>query len=99
MKNKFRIGEIVVVNGKGKIYDKHFKALGIIQYKDYYFNEYFVTMISSNKEDWFSEEDIEIVMDRKYKKTISYIFLFPRHIFHCRNIESRFPKQSIPRSS
>ena len=29
MKNKFRIGEIVVVNGKGKIYDKHFKALGI----------------------------------------------------------------------
>ena len=72
MKNKFRIGEIVVVNGKGKIYDKHFKALGIIQYKDYYFNEYFVTMISSNKEDWFSEEDIEIVMDRKYKKTDKY---------------------------
>ena len=72
MKNKFRIGEIVVVNGKGKIYDKYFKALGIIQYKDYYFNEYFVTMISSNKEDWFSEEDIEIVMDRKYKKTDKY---------------------------
>ena len=61
MKNKFRIGEIVVVNG-----------IGIIQYKDYYFNEYFVTMISNNIEDWFSEEDIEIAMDREYKKTEKY---------------------------
>lgn len=72
MKNKFRIGEIVVVNGKGKIYNKYFRAIGIIQYKDYYFNEYFVTMISSNKEDWFSEEDIEIAMDREYKKSEKY---------------------------
>lgn len=72
MKNKFRIGEIVVVNGKGKIYNEYFRAIGIIQYKDYYFNEYFVTMISSNKEDWFSEEDIEIAMDREYKKSEKY---------------------------
>lgn len=72
MKNKFRIGEIVVVNGIGKIHNKHFRALGIIQYKDYYFNEYFVTMLSSNIEDWFSEEDIEIAMDREYKKTEKY---------------------------
>ena len=72
MKNKFRIGEIVVVNGKGKIHNKYFRAIGIIQYKDYYFNEYFVTMISSNIEDWFSEEDIEIAMDREYKKTEKY---------------------------
>lgn len=72
MKNKFRIGEIVVVNGMGKIHNKYFRALGVIQYKDYYFNEYFVTMISSNIEDWFSEEDIEIAMDREYKKTEKY---------------------------
>lgn len=72
MKNKFRIGEIVVVNGKGKIHNKYFRAIGIIQYKDYYFNEYFVTMISSNKEYWFSEEDIEIAMDREYKKSEKY---------------------------
>ena len=39
MKNKFRIGEIVIVNGKGKIYEKHFKAIGIVEEKDYYFNQ------------------------------------------------------------
>lgn len=72
MKNKFRIGEIVIVNGKSEIYQKHIKAIGIIESKDYYFNEYLVNILSQNKEDWFKEEDIEIVMERKIKKKDKY---------------------------
>ncbi|MGN1326931.1 MAG: hypothetical protein ACI4VQ_02440 [Clostridia bacterium] len=72
MKNKFRIGEIVVVRGQGKIFQKDYIGLGIITMKDYYFNEYLVTMISSGVEDWFKEDDIEIVMDRKIKKKDKY---------------------------
>ena len=68
MKNKFRIGEIVIVNGKSEIYQKHIKAIGIIESKDYYYNEYLVNILSQNKEDWFKEDDIEIVMERKIKK-------------------------------
>ena len=49
MKNKFRIGEIVIVNGKSEIYQKNFKAIGIIESKDYYFNEYLVNILSQNK--------------------------------------------------
>lgn len=68
MTNKFRIGELVIVNGKGKINQKKIRALGIIESKEYYFNEYLVTLISSHSEDWFKEDDIEIVMERKSKK-------------------------------
>ena len=72
MKNKFRINEIVVVNGKGKIYDIPIKALAMIDSKDYDFNEYFVTLLSSNKQDWFEEKDIERVMKVRIKKTEKY---------------------------
>lgn len=72
MKNKFRIGEIVVVKGIGKIFQKNYNGLGIVIMKDYYFNEYLVTMVSSGVEDWFKENDIEIVMDRKFKKKDKY---------------------------
>lgn len=72
MKNKFRIGEIVVVKGKGKVFQKEYKGLGVILTKDYYFNEYLVSMVSSGIEDWFRENDIEIVMDRKFKKKDKY---------------------------
>lgn len=72
MKNKFRIGEIVVVNGKGKIYDKPIRALAMIDSKDYDFNDYFVTLLSSNKQDWFEEKDIERVMEVRIKKTEKY---------------------------
>ena len=41
MKNKFRIGEIVVVNGKGKITEQNYKAIGIIKEKDYDLNDGF----------------------------------------------------------
>lgn len=72
MKNKFRINEIVVVNGKGKIYDKPIRALAMIDSKDYDFNDYFVTLLSSNKQDWFEEKDIERVMEVRIKKTEKY---------------------------
>lgn len=72
MKNKFRIGEIVLINGKGKIYEKPIKALAIIDSKDYYFNEYFATLLSSNKQDWFEEKDIERVMEVGIKKQEKY---------------------------
>lgn len=72
MKNKFRINEIVVVNGKGKIYDRPIRALAMIDSKDYDFNDYFVTLLSTNKQDWFEEKDIERVMEVKIKKTEKY---------------------------
>ncbi len=31
------------------------KAIGIVEEKDYYFNQYLVTILSQNKEDWFKE--------------------------------------------
>jgi len=72
MKNKFRIGEIVTVDGISAIYEKHFSGLGIIEEKDYYYNQYLVTMLSNEKEDWFSEESIRSVMDRRIKKKKKY---------------------------
>ncbi len=72
MKNKFRIGEIVLIQGKGKIYEKDIKALGIIERKDYYFNEYLVNIFSQNTQDWFKEKDLKIIMERKYKKQEKY---------------------------
>lgn len=72
MKNKFRIGEIVTVDGISAIYEKHFSGLGIIEEKDYYYNQYLVTMLSNKKEDWFSEESIRSVMDRRIKKKEKY---------------------------
>ena len=72
MKNKFRIGEIVIINGIGKIYEKHIRALGIVKGKEYYFNEYLVSILSEDTEDWFSEDDLEIVMERRYKKQEKY---------------------------
>ena len=72
MKNKFRIGEIVIINGKGKILEKNIRGLGIIVSKEYYFNEYLVSILSEDTEDWFSEDDLEIVMERRYKKQEKY---------------------------
>lgn len=68
MKNKFRKGEVVVVDGIGKISEKKHKQLGIIEAKDYYYNEYLITLISDKTEDWFREKDIKIIMERNFKK-------------------------------
>ena len=62
MKNRFRKGEVVLVDGIGKISEKKHRQLGIIEAKEYYYNEYLVT------EDWFREKDIKIVMERNFKK-------------------------------
>ena len=72
MKNKFKIGEIVMIDGKGKIYEKNIRALGIVKGKEYYFNEYLVSILSEDTEDWFNEDDLEIVMERRYKKQEKY---------------------------
>ena len=72
MKNKFRIGEIVVVNGKGKVSEKNYKAIGIIKEKDYDLNDYLVTIISDKIDDWFKEKDIQAVMDKRIKKKEKY---------------------------
>ncbi len=72
MKNKFKIGEIVMIDGKGKIYEKNIRALGIVKGKEYYFNEYLVSILSEDTEDWFNEGDLEIVMERRYKKQEKY---------------------------
>ena len=68
MKNKFRKGEVVLVDGIGKISEKKHRQLGIIEAKEYYYNEYLVTLISDKTEDWFREKDIKIVMERNFKK-------------------------------
>lgn len=57
-----------MLNGKGKIYEEEFNGLAIIDAKDYYFNQYLVTILSCNKQDWFNEKNIEIVFERKFKK-------------------------------
>ena len=72
MKNKYRIGEIVLVKGKGKICEQDVTGLGIIKEKDYYFNEYLVEVLSKHIEDWFKEENIEILLERKFKKQEKY---------------------------
>ncbi|MFR2788107.1 MAG: hypothetical protein ACLTBX_04890 [Clostridia bacterium] len=72
MKNKFRIGEIVIVKGIGKIFQSQYYGLGIVIMKDYYYNEYLINMLSNGVEDWFKESEIEIVMDRKFKKKDKY---------------------------
>ena len=72
MKNKLRIGEIVVVNGKGKITEQNYKAIGIIKEKDYDLNDYLVTIISDKIDDWFKEKDIQAVMDKRIKKKEKY---------------------------
>lgn len=68
MKNRFRKGEVVLVDGIGKISEKKHRQLGIIEAKEYYYNEYLVTLISDKTEDWFREKDIKIVMERNFKK-------------------------------
>lgn len=72
MTNKFRIGEIVLVSGRSRAEEKLIKGLAIIECKEYYYNQYLVTILSTNKQDWFDEKDIIRVMDRKFKKQEKY---------------------------
>jgi len=72
MTNKYRLGEIVFVSGIGKEEGKKAEGLAIIESKDYFFNEYLVTMLATKRIDWISEKDIFRVMDRKFKKQDKY---------------------------
>lgn len=72
MTNKFRIGEVVYVSGKGKETEKLIEGIAIIECKEYFFNEYLVTMLSTNIKDWVDEKDIIRLMDRKFKKQDKY---------------------------
>jgi len=72
MTNKFRMGEIVVANGKGRESQEKVRTLGIVEEKDYFFNEYLILLPFNNKKDWFREKDIERVMERRFKKEEKY---------------------------
>ena len=72
MTNKYRLGEIVYVSGIGKEEGKRAEGLAIIESKDYFFNEYLVTILATKRIDWISEKDIFRVMDRKLKKQDKY---------------------------
>jgi len=68
MKNKFKYGELVIVNGKGKIYNEKVRTFALVECKEYYYNEYLVDLLSSRKKDWFNEKDLKRVWERKNKK-------------------------------
>lgn len=76
MMNRYKKGEVVVVNGKGKVYgEKNVNAIGIIKEKDYYFNQYYVEVIFG-KDDWFKEQDLDRVFEKELKKTMKYKICF-----------------------
>lgn len=67
MKNKFKRNELVIVNGLGKIFGKVKNKLGFIEDKDEYYKDYYVELISDNK-DWFEENEIKRVWEKEVKK-------------------------------
>lgn len=76
MMNRYKKGEVVVINGKGKIHgEKNVNAIGIIKEKDYYFGQYYVEIIFG-KDDWFKEQDLDRVFEKELKKTMKYKICF-----------------------
>lgn len=71
MRNKYNIGELVQVNGIGKIYKKIINRLGFIVEKDFYYNDYYIEL-TSGKKDWFKERDIKRVLGNKNNKVEKY---------------------------
>ena len=72
MMNRYKKGELVIVNGIGKLHsEENSNVIGIIKEKDYFFNEYLVE-IPFGKEDWFKESDLTRVFDKDKKKTKKY---------------------------
>lgn len=58
MFNKFKINEIVLVIGIGKITNKFIYKKGKIVEKDDYYKDYLVKLEDAT-EDWFKESDIK----------------------------------------
>lgn len=72
MMNRYKKGELVIINGKGKLYSEENKnVIGIIKEKDYYFNHYFIE-VPFGKDDWFKESSISRVFNKEMKKTKKY---------------------------
>lgn len=69
MMNRFKIGELVIINGRGKLdSEENNNVLGIIKEKDYYFNQYYVEVLFG-QDDWFKEEDLKRVFEKKNRKS------------------------------
>lgn len=72
MMNRYKKGELVVVNGKGKLHSEdNLNVVGIIKEKDYYFNQYFVEILFG-EDDWFKERDLTRIIEKEQKKTKKY---------------------------
>lgn len=72
MMNRYKKGELVVVNGKGKLHgENNLNVVGIIKEKDYYFNQYFVEILFG-EDDWFKERDLTRIIEKEQKKTKKY---------------------------
>lgn len=72
MMNRFKKGELVIINGIGKNTGKEYSnVLGIIEEKDYYFVQYKVNIMFDNS-DWFHERDLKRVFEKEYKKVLKY---------------------------
>lgn len=80
MKNKFRIGELVIIDGIGYDSQKKYKAFGLILEKDYSFNQYYVLILSNSKKEWIKEKDLRIVLDRKNKRKETYKVILATNI-------------------
>ena len=68
MRNKFKYGELVKINGIGKIYGKVENELGLVIDRDEYYLDYYVEIFCNNK-DWFDEQYLERIFI-KYGKEI-----------------------------
>lgn len=64
MQNKYKQGELVKINGKGKIFGKVKEKLGFIIDKDEYFGDYYVKLVFGS-EDWYRESDITRVFEKE----------------------------------
>lgn len=72
MTNKFKYGEIVLINGKGKSENKILKnKLGIVKEKEYYYKDYYVEIFFDN-DDWINEKDLTRTIERVNGKTKKY---------------------------
>lgn len=72
MMNRFKKGELVIINGIGKnTGEEYSNVLGIIEEKDYYFVQYKVNIMFDNF-DWFHEKDLKRVFEKEYKKVLKY---------------------------
>lgn len=63
MKNKFKLNELVKVNGYGKIFGKVNNELGFVIEKDEYYLDYYIDIIFG-KEDWFDEKALKKVFEK-----------------------------------